>query len=527
MNILHLIISHRVFKGLTYRKRLLLALMSAAMLALAFHPIGFHFLAWIALVPLLFAVEDTQPGHVFKIGIVFGFFYALGSLFWIVFLQIDLQTKLLMYAGLIVLFLYFGCYFGTGLLMSRFTSVWMLPFILTALEYIRGTGEIGFPWLALGYSQARYPIVIQQSSVFGLYGLSFWLVFLNVLVYKIIANRNYRYVVAVILLIAAPVVYGVLRMQPLRGTSVAVGIVQPNIDPNLKFTRAMRDETFKRLITLSEQCNNENLAHHRRSLDLIIWPETAIPVILTFPGPYQEKVFELVERIQVPLFTGTPIYEKREKEIYNGAVVIEPEHGITQEYRKLHLVPFGEHIPFDQYIPALRSIDVGGGDYRPGSTQTVFTLDKMTFSCLICFESIFPDISRNTVNKGANLLINITNDGWFGKLSGPQQHNDMAILRAVENGVPLVRCSNTGISMTVDHFGRVQTETPLFKEDIIVMEVIPQRIKTMYTLIGDIIPFLSLFVLAVSLVYIFSRRIVAQHGKSEQQHIRIPKQHHK
>lgn len=491
-------------------KRYLLAIISAVLLALSFHPIGLHFLAWCALLPLLFAVEGADPGRVFKLGILFGFIFALVSLFWIVFLQIDLQTKILMLVGLIALFIYFGCFFGSGLLVGRLTTIWVLPFIFTALEFVRGTGEIGFPWLALGYSQARYPILIQQTSIIGLYGLSCWLVFLNILIYRILTTKDYRLGIALAVLIVLPVAFGAARMRQPRGEPIAIGIVQPNIDPNLKFTRAMRDETFHRLITLSERCNDENMVQKGRSLDLIIWPETAIPVILTFPGPYQQRVFELVERIEVPLFTGTPVYEKTEKEIYNGAVIIEPAHGITQEYRKVHLVPFGEHIPFDQYIPALRSIDVGGGDYRPGSGEVVFKTGTVTFSCLICFESIFPEISRACVNKGAHFLVNITNDGWFGKLSGPQQHNDMAILRAVENGVPLARCSNTGISMIVDHFGRVQMETHLFEEDIIVAQIIPQRVPTLYTVIGDVIPVLSLLVSMMALAHIFYRKIVRE-----------------
>ncbi|MEO0185219.1 MAG: apolipoprotein N-acyltransferase, partial [candidate division WOR-3 bacterium] len=162
-----------------------------------------------------------------------------------------------------------------------------------------------------------------------------------------------------------------------------------------------------------------------------------------------------------------------------------PQKGITQEYKKLHLVPFGEHIPFDKYVPLFRKIDFGEGDYSPGKEHTVFSTGNIRFSCLICFESIFPEISREFVKKGARLLTNITNDGWFGKISGPQQHNDMAILRTVETGVPLVRSANTGISMVVDQYGRILSETNLFSEEIIVHSVTINNIKTLYARIGN------------------------------------------
>ncbi|MBN2620956.1 apolipoprotein N-acyltransferase, partial [candidate division WOR-3 bacterium] len=340
-------------------------------------------------------------------------------------------------------------------------------------------------------------------------GISLWLAVTNLLAYQAIRTRKYGVMLAALIVFALPCGYGLLTLRPDRGQPVHIGVIQPNIDPNLKFNRAMRDETFNRLIHLSEKCANDYMNKRREKLDCILWPETATPVFLTLPGDHQQRVFDLCNRLEIPIFTGTPVYEPRTKDIFNGAVLIVPNRGIQKEYRKIHLVPFGEHIPYDQYIPAFRKIDVGGGDYRPGNTYTVFTLVKTRFSCLICFESIFPELARRFTHLGAQVLFNITNDGWFGRISGPQQHNDMFILRAVENRVPLARSSNTGISMLVDKYGRVVQDTPLFKEKYICGTVHVMDQKTIYQTIGDAVPLGALIAIAGALILsIFRRRAV-------------------
>lgn len=470
-------------------------------MSLSFHPLGLHFLAWFGLIPLLFATQDTRPSFAFKSGIIFGFLFSLFSLFWLVFLQIETNIKILMLFGLVLLFLYIGLFYGTSLLIAGNIGLWFLPFIFTGLEFIRGIGELGFPWLSLGYSQARYPVVIQQASIYGLYGLSFWLVLINILLYRLIKFKKIKYSILFAIVFGLPLLYGAFRIKEPIGQFVSVGVVQPNIDPNLKFTKSMREKTFNRLNYLSEKCVEKT----DYPPELIIWPETATPIFIKFPGKYQQRVFELSNRLNTSILTGTPIYDSKNREIYNGAVFIEPKKGITQEYRKIHLVPFGEHIPFDHYISLFKKIDVGGGNYASGKEYTIFKAKTVKFSCLICFESIFPEISHEFVKNGAELLINITNDGWFGKISGPQQHNDMAILRTVENGVPLARSANTGISMILDKYGRVLKETELFKEDYISCRISIEHERTIYQKLGYIFPIICL--LFVTLVQIFKFKV--------------------
>jgi apolipoprotein N-acyltransferase len=489
------------------KTRISLIILSAILMSLSFHPLGLHFLAWFGLLPLLFAVENLSPRSSFVSGIFFGFILSMSSLFWLVFLQIEINIKVLMIFGLVLMFLYIGLYFGVSLLIANRIGIWFLPLAISGLEFLRGLGELGFPWLTLGYTQARYPLVIQQASLYGVYGVSLWLVLFNVSLYKFIKIKQIKYLIITVFIFVLPLLYGVLRMKKPAGEYVTIGIVQPNIDPNLKFTRAMRDESFNRLIRSSEECASISVRETGDSISLIVWPETAIPLFLTMSDEHQSLVTELANRIHAPVFTGTPLYDRATRGVYNGAILVEPEHGITQEYRKMHLVPFGEHIPFDRYIPLFRKIDFGEGDYLPGSECTVFKTNGLAFSCLICFESIFTDLSREFVNRGAHLLVNITNDGWFGKISGAQQHNDMAIVRAVENGVVLARSANTGISMVVDQYGRILEETPLFEQGFIVRRISIKPIRTLYRSIGDIISILSLIICTVLLVMTLCGRV--------------------
>jgi apolipoprotein N-acyltransferase len=334
--------------------------------------------------------------------------------------------------------------------------------------------------------------VIQQASVYGIFGVSFWLVLVNIVIFKFLRTRASRYLIALILVALLPLGYGLIRMPAASSSDFTVGIVQPNIDPNLKYTRGRRGESFDRLLDGSRQCDRIARDSLGGPCDLILWPESATPVLIKSANEYQRSLFNLVDELNTPILAGSAIIDYQRHEIYNGAVLIEPGPIISQEYKKIHLVPFGEHIPFDRYIPLFRKIDLGEGDYSPGSEYTVFKSRGVPFACLICFESIFPELARGFVRRGARLLLNITNDGWFGRISGPQQHNDMAILRAVENCVPLARSSNTGVSMVVDAYGRIWAETPLFTETAVVRRLPLGTGRTVYGLIGDILPILGL-----------------------------------
>jgi apolipoprotein N-acyltransferase len=380
---------------------MLLIILSALLCSLSFHPVGLHFLAWIGLVPMLFAVENKRPRQAFMSGIFFGGFFSMFSLFWIVFLQIETNIKLLMLFGMLLMFLYIGVYYGVAFLIANRLGTWSLPFAAAGLEFVKGLGELGFPWLSFGYSQARYPLVIQQASIYGVYGISCWLVLVNVAAYHLIRKRTIQRLAVLLAVFFAPLIYGSAALHFEHSGSaareVSVGVIQPNIDPNLKFTARMRNESLDRLIALSRECHENVIRENGDGLDLIIWPETAVPAFIKSSAECRALVAALCDTINVPIFTGTPIFNYKTREVHNGAVLFVPNQGIRDEYIKIHLVPFGEHIPFDKYVPLFRKIDLGEGDYAPGSEYTVFNTGSVKFSCLVCFESIFPELSREFV----------------------------------------------------------------------------------------------------------------------------------
>lgn len=482
------------------KNKIWLVFLSAVAIALAFHPLHLSFLAWFGLVPLLFTLESAAPRRAFLYGLVFGALVALFSLFWLVFLQIPTAVKILMVFGLVLLFLYLGLFWAVACLIANRTTIWLLPAAVAGLEYVRGLGELGFPWLTFGYTQARYPLIIQQASIYGVLGVSFWLVLINLLVYRLLCHHRAVYALALTLAIALPMLYGALRLRQTYDRYVVVGVIQPNIDPNMKLTRGLRAATFDCLLGLTRTCHQQSRDSLDQPCDLIVWPESAVPVLIRSSREYRDLVLALADSIQTPILIGSPVIDRVERKIYNAAILAEPGLLMEQEYRKIHLVPFGEHIPFDRWVPLFRKIDLGEGDYSAGSNFTIFKTRAGRYACLICFESIFPELSREFCRRGAAVLLNITNDGWFGPISGPQQHNDMAILRAVENGRPLARSANTGISMVVDSRGRILRELPLFKPGYIVCRLPLDGQVTFYQRTGDFLPILCLIVLTAALL---------------------------
>ena len=237
-------------------------------------------------------------------GLAFGAIFSLLSLFWIVFLQIPINVKILMCFGLLLLFLYYGVYFGISFSIARYIGIWSLPFIISGLEFVRGIGEIGFPWLSLGYSQARYPLIIQQASIYGIYGLSFWLALVNVAIYKFLRFRKPVQLIVALVVFVLPVLYGLCHMKGSTPEKrIIIGIIQPNIDPNLKFTRAMREETFDRLLGLSRASIDLAKDVYNDSSDLIIWPESATPIFLKSSNVYQKRLLQFVDSARTAILS--------------------------------------------------------------------------------------------------------------------------------------------------------------------------------------------------------------------------------
>lgn len=414
------------------------------------------------------------------------------------------MTKFLLILGVTVLFAYLGLYTAIFALLTKYTGLSFAPFIWVGLEFIRTEFEIGFPWGLLGYTQTPYIPLIQMASILGVYGISAWLVWINLLLYWIIKqfrtqepkniNKKLAYCIILVLSFLLPLSYGLLRIKPNQNW-FKVAIIQPNVSPNDKGDRASYNKNLSDLIILSKNAIPTNP-------NLLIYPETATLSDITRNNDFRTVLQNLVDSNDVYLLTGTPIYDREVRgRYYNGAVLFEPGKGITQGYMKIHPVPFSEKIPYADKISLFRKLETADmGDMTPGKVFRVFNFPFGRFSVLICFESIIPDLTQGFTRRGADLLINITNDGWFGKTPGPYQHAELAILRTVENGVPLARCANNGISFIVDPYGRILKSTKIFTQTVLI-DRLPKPLKpTFYRRYGNIFAFISLGLIGLGLI---------------------------
>jgi len=243
---------------------------------------------------------------------------------------------------------------------------------------------------------------------------------------------------------------------------------------------------------------------------LIIWPETAVPFYLQFDKNLGPEVFDMSRHANAYLFTGAPAYKgyAQDVEYYNSAFLISPEGEIIGKYDKTHLVPFGEYVPLKKYLPFIHKLVVGVGDFTPGKRLEPLEFEGNSFGVLICFESIFPELARGFIKKGAGFLINITNDAWFGRTSAPYQHFSQSIFRAVENKVFLIRAANTGISGVIDPVGRVRVQSGIFTREAIGDEIKLRdaRLFTFYSRYGDIFAIGCLFLSVSCWLIVFRKR---------------------
>jgi apolipoprotein N-acyltransferase len=479
-----------------------LAALAGSLLALAFPAVDLNGIAWLGLVPLLFALRGRTVSEGFRLGGVTGIACFGGTIYWIT-NSIHLYGHLpLVVASVITLLLCAYCslypaLFGAAMVFIRQRRPRLLllaaPVIWTALEFARTHVISGFPWSLLGYTQYRSLPVIQVADITGVYGISFLVVLANTAVFLAIDSRKDLVpLVAAAAALGAALGYGALRLSaPAGEDSLRVAVIQGNIDQDRKWDRAFRSEvidTFERL-TLSVLPGDP---------DLVIWPETATPFYfggVDDPHPaLTDGLRRFVRRSGTPLLFGSPTYEKRGRRYFlkNSAFLLDRDGTPASVYHKLHLVPFGEYIPLkSSLLFFVNKMVRAPGDFEPGTGHTVMTVrgkkDAVAMSTVICYEIIFPDLVRRFVKAGADVMTTITNDAWFGRTGAPYQHFSMAVFRAVENRVPVARAANTGISGFIDAQGHILASSDIFTEAALVRDIAPSGgTRTLYTRFGDV-----------------------------------------
>ena len=505
---------------LYYKNRWLLAFISGSLLFLSFPKYGAGNVAWIALVPLLLALQKESIKSALITGGCAGLVFNVGIIYWIALVVVN-YGYLPWAIGLVaMLFLaaYLSIYvalFAGGIAYLRdkgMNQIIAAPLLWTCLEYLKTHLLTGFPWENLAYSQYLNPHIIQISDITGTYGITFVIVFINSVICNLLNyllpgsdgkvwQRSAREVMCALLLIIAILIYGDLRISAVQAKvktspSLDIALIQGNIDQSIKWNPQNQQETLTTYKSLSS-------LKAFSSSGLIVWPETAMPFYFQDMDDRSRLVFQVAKETGNWLLFGSPSYIKELNSVsyLNSAFLISPAGRISGRYDKVHLVPYGEYVPLRSLFPFIGKLAVGVGDFRAGAGYHPLTMNNHQIGVLICYEAIFPEASRIYKNMGAELLVNITNDAWFGFSSAPYQHLSMTVFRAVENRLYVVRAANTGISAIVDPAGSIIDQTALFVGTSLLGKVRFIDTGTFYMAYGDAFVYLCLIALAVILLY--------------------------
>jgi apolipoprotein N-acyltransferase len=450
---------------------------------------------------------------VFGLGWLCGVLYFGGTLYWVTGVMNTYGGLTFILSALVALLLasYLSLYVGLFALFVRVavlrfgvSGVWLSPCFWVAAEWGRSTIAMSFPWALLGSSQATVIPVVQAASVVGVYGLSALVALVGSAAAVIALTRDRvqrRGAIGVAVLLAAVVGGGIVRVNGgelvEQGAPLRVGLVQASVSQDEKYDPKLRDVILGRYLDLSRQALGQNAG-------LVVWPEAATPFYFDLQSNLAAPVRRLAMEAKTPLLIGTDEFVRSTGETpdqyYNSAVLVGPDGKSRASYRKMQLVPFGEYVPFKRLLFFVDAIVEGIGDFSAGEDAVVFNADGRRFSVSICYESVYPWISRQFVLGGSQLLVTITNDAWFQRSSAAYQHFEQGAIRAVEEGRFVVRAANTGISGAVDPYGRVLTRTDLFVPIAVTADVRLLSVRTWYNRVGDLVVWLSLAVTVVTQV---------------------------
>ena len=516
------------------------ALISALLLWSAFPPSSQSASAWVAWVPLMLIIRNSSPKHAFGWAWLSGTLFWCATLSWFPAIIKNGGPWILVVLGQVALAawcaLFFGAFAfasarvwdwaGTGSSMKRILAVTLIdPLLWAGTEYLRGKLLTGFAWNFLGVSQVNNLPVLQIASVLGVYGVSALIILFNGAIASIVSRTAEPFLArlkrqpfeapnfkerllrsAESLLPLACVlfcwVWGFNRINFWTRTEQThpqwrIAIIQPNIPCYFNNNKELIQQQ-------REVFNEQNQMVKLANPDLTVWSETSVPYLM----PENPSALTFVKRGAVhtgsPILAGvmegekTPVSRSAPEGVhyYNAAWLFDRDGKPLSMYRKQHLVPFGEFIPLDKTFPILQKLAPTGVSCMPGKAPSVMKLtrangDTLHIGALICFEDTIPDLSRHAVRAGARILALVTNDAWFNGSIEPVQHLHQAVFRSIENGVPMVRCANSGVSATVDPVGRTSALTSSKQQaDFHGFLVRPLHVPTtplpaLYTVCGD------------------------------------------
>ncbi len=499
-----------------------LVLLFAAAYAFGMPGYGVPGLPFVCLVPLLVLIDSARSAkEAARWGMLAGTLANLPLFYWIAW-TVAVPGKLGWIVGgaaALLVSAYVGAYISaTAGIVARIRirfgerGLLAVPPAWIALEYGRSTLFTGFPWMLFGYSLSGNRFLRQAADLAGVAGLGFLLAAINLLLFLAASHfargRRGRGLLAsagALVLGCFLFSYGAYRFHeagaPSGSAGLVAGIAQGGIDQSRKWDPAYQRETLGIYGTLSADAA-------ARGAEVIVWPETAAPFFYGWEPQLNPLVDNVAAKNGVPILFGAPWFDPSGGGKYYNSVFQLDRHGVARgRYDKRHLVPFGEYIPLRKLLFFMKKLTVGEEDFSSGTGPSLFEVEGTRVGASVCYEAVFPDIIRDSVRKGAQWLVNVTNDAWFGDTVAPYQHLAMARMRSVEFRRPMVRAANSGISAVFDARGETVAEIGLFRREAATGEIRPRGGETIYAKSGELFAIsctiMSLFVLAATM---FRRR---------------------
>lgn len=504
------------------------ALLSGLMLSFAFSPLEWSYIAWIAFVPLLYALYTQRHLSPFRQGWIAGMAFWLPGMFWLTHVT---------WIGWFTLCCYCALYFipfswGLAVLFRKtvpshrqhLATMLLAATVWTGSEYARSILFTGFAWNPLGLSQHSHLALLQHCQWGGISVLSGLIVFVNMAIFftlmsVITKKRTFWHIELFIglLVLAGFQKTGstMLREAPTTPEStLTIAMVQPNIPqdqkwftghPSLQEYETYCSRIYTRLSSLSQT------ALHMPGVQLIVWPETSLPDdVRTSPSSYDVVLDVVTNGTELLLgSTDTEWLSRDHGRYFNSAFHFNTQGTIEKYYDKQHLVLFGEYIPLLDRLPWIKAISPISDNFSAGTNTVIFKTDTTPFSVLICFEDTIERIARDAVNLGARILFNLTNDAWFDVSCGSRQHMLHLLLRCVENGVPAARCANTGMTCTIDAQGRITRQLEVNGKSTCIAGVLASQItvtpeaRTFYSVFGYLIGRIAFFLALVIMLTLY------------------------
>jgi apolipoprotein N-acyltransferase len=479
------------------------------LLSLSFYPGFFGFLAWFSLIRPLMIISSLKGRPAFNAAYFFGFFFNLFSLYWVA--QVTIPGIL---ASIIIVAFYYAAILVIFNKVYRFRPLFgcvAVPFLWVGMEYFRTLSQFAFPWSDLGYSQAYYLNVLQIVSVIGAHGLSFVIVAVNVLLWQVFRSdvspeRRVTAVFVSLAIVGGLWSYGWIEMPkyPVPG-KFKVALLQGNVPLDVKWERGNEFKAFSIYNDLTGEIADSTVG-------LYIWPETAVPCYLTHDLACRTEVGNIaIESKSYDLVGGLGAsYIKGKMRYFNSCFQFNKEGRMESRYDKVKLVPFSEHVPYQDYLGFLEQdflrkylTFIGTtvqwwSDFYPGDSAHLFKLPDHLYAVLICFESTFPEFVRGDVLSGADFLVGITNDTWFGKSVGIYMHSRIFVTRCVENRIWGARVGNSGLTYIVDNYGRIRESIPIYRAESLIGKLNSLNGYSVFTRYGDVVGRWS-FLLTISI----------------------------